>query len=71
MPAMPRAVCSALALLLFAAGPSFADDPVDCSKGDVPAGPLAGKLNGAPFAADSVTLDPVEQRTQAPATFDV
>ena len=71
MPIISRAACSAFALLLLATSPAFADDPVDCSKGDVPAGPLKGTLNGAAFAVDSVKLDPIEQRTQGSATFDV
>jgi hypothetical protein len=58
-------------LLLLAAGPAFADDPIDCSKGDVPADALKGTLNGAAFAVDSVKLDPIEQRTQNAVTFDV
>jgi hypothetical protein len=66
-----RVACSAFALGLLAASPVSAQDAVDCSKGDVPAGPLKGTLNGAAFAADSVKLDPVEQRTQGSATFDV
>ena len=71
MTAISRAAVAAFALALLAASPAFADDAVDCIKGDVAATPLAGTLNGAAFAADSVTFDPVEQRTQGPATFDV
>ena len=56
--------------LLVLASPAFAA-PVDCSRGPIAAGPLKGTLNGAPFTADTVTLSPVEQRTQGPATFDV
>jgi hypothetical protein len=48
----------------------MADDTVDCSKGAIPAGPLAGTLNGAAFALDSVTLDPSNKRTQNGVTFD-
>jgi hypothetical protein len=70
LPVISRAACSTLALILLAAGPTFADEAADCSKGDIPAGPLKGTLNGAPFAADSVTLAPIEKRTQGPATFD-
>jgi hypothetical protein len=71
MPIVSRAAYAAFALALLATSPAFADDPVDCSKGAVPAGPLKGTLNGAAFAADSVTLDPVDQRTQNSVTFDV
>jgi hypothetical protein len=71
MTVLSRAVFSAFALSLLVASPVFAGDAVDCSKGDVPATPVSGTLNGAAFAADSVTFDPVEQRTQGDATFDV
>lgn len=71
MPTISRAACSAFALVVLATSPAFADEAVDCSNGAVPAGPLKGALNGAAFTADSVTLDPVEQRTQGSATFDV
>jgi len=60
---LPAAFCLACAPALAA--------PVDCSKGPIPAGPAKGTLNGVPFKADLVKLDPVEQRTQGPATFDV
>jgi hypothetical protein len=50
---------------------NYAQDAVDCSKGDIAAGPLKGTLNGEAFAINSVTLDPVEKRTQGPDTFDV
>jgi hypothetical protein len=66
-----RVAYSALALLVLAVSPAVADDAVDCSKGTVSASPLSGTLNGAAFGTVSVTLDPVEQRTQGSATFDV
>jgi len=59
-----------LAAFCLACTPALAA-PVDCSKGPIPAGPAKGTLNGAAFTADLVKLDPVEQRTQGPATFDV
>jgi len=71
MAIVPRVACSALALFMLAASPAFADEAADCSKGDVSADPLKGTLNGAAFAADSVTLAPIEQRTQNAVTFDV
>jgi hypothetical protein len=61
---------SACAILLLAAGTAFAEGAVDCSKGAIPAAPVAGTLNGVAFAPDSVTLDPVEQRGQGLGTFD-
>jgi hypothetical protein len=63
-PAIFIAAFSCLALPALAA-------PVDCSKGAIPAGPAKGTLNGAPFTVDLIKLDPIEQRTQGPATFDV
>jgi hypothetical protein len=71
MSTISRIASSAFALAVFVAAPALAQDAVDCSKGDVPAGPLKGTLNGAAFTADSVSLDPIEQRTQGSATFDV
>jgi hypothetical protein len=71
MPIASRVAFSAFALFILAAGPALADDPVDCSKGDVPTDALKGTLNGAAFAVDSVKLDPMEQRTQNAVTFDV
>ncbi|MBL6852047.1 MAG: hypothetical protein ISS15_09560 [Alphaproteobacteria bacterium] len=58
------------AAFVLGSAPAFAA-PVDCSKGPIPAGPAKGTLNGVPFTADLVRLDPIEQRTQGPATFDV
>src|SRR5690242_18129099 len=58
------------AVLCLAWAPALAA-PIDCSKGPIPAGPAKGTLNGVAFTADLVKLDPVEQRTQGPATFDV
>ena len=65
-----RATVIAAALLAFATAPSFADDPVDCSKGDVAAGPAKGTVNGAPFVIEHVTIDPNDKRTQNGITFD-
>ena len=70
MPALSR-VASIFVLLLIVATPSaFADDPVDCSKGDIAAGPAKGTINGAGFAVASVKLDPNDKRTQNGITFD-
>ena len=66
---MQKAVLIVFPLLVLASR-AFAA-PVDCSRGPIAAGPLNGTLNSAPFAADMVTLSPVEQRTQSPVTFDV
>ena len=71
MPMHLRPASLALILLTSAALPAFADDPADCSKGDIAAGPAKGTVSGAPFAVDRVKLDPIEKRTQGSATFDV
>jgi hypothetical protein len=71
MPMHLRGASLALILLTSAAMPAFADDPVDCSKGDIAAGPAKGTVNAAAFTVDSVKLDPIEKRTQGSATFDV
>jgi hypothetical protein len=72
MPMHLRSASLALILLAAAAAtPALADDPVDCSKGDIAAGPAKGTINGAAFNVDSVKLDPIEKRTQGSATFDV
>jgi hypothetical protein len=70
MSAMLRTAALAAALLGCTALPAFADDPVDCSKGDIAAGPAKGTINGAPFTVDSVRLDPNDKRTQNGVTFD-
>jgi hypothetical protein len=71
MPMPLRNASLALILLAAATGPALADDPVDCSKGDIAAAPAKGTINGAAFTVDSVKLDPMEKRTQGSATFDV
>ena len=70
-PGIPlRAAVLALALLACAAPLSLAGDPVDCSKGDIAAGPAKGTIDGAAFSVDSVRLDPNDKRTQNGVTFD-
>jgi hypothetical protein len=60
----------ALFLLSFSVVSALAA-PTDCSKGAVPAGPLKGSINGAPFVLGSVTRDRNTTRDQGGVTFDV
>jgi len=70
MSVMLRTAALGAALLACTTLPVFADDPVDCSKGDIAAGPAKGTINGAPFSVDSVRIDPNDKRTQNGVTFD-
>ena len=70
MPSILRLAGFAITLVILAMNPAKADDAVDCSKGAIPAGPLAGTLSGAAFTLASVTLDPNNKRTQNGVTFD-
>jgi hypothetical protein len=65
-----RAAILAIALLACAAPLALAGDPVDCSKGDIAAGPAKGTIDGAAFSVDSVRLDPNDKRTQNGVAFD-